>query len=109
MYKVKIYNEHQMGAMLNSGKMQFENFYKDELITFLKFSINENKRLKHDKENLIKYLEDKIKETKEHKEFIYKNYDIFNNELPKKSFDEDILLIRKYKDILERVKSGKYE
>ncbi len=63
-----------------------------------------------EKENkLIKYLEDKIKEKEEHKDFIYKNYDIFNNELAKKSFDEDILLIEKYQDILESLKSGKYE
>ena len=57
MYKVKTYNEYQIRAMLQSGKMQYENFYKDELITFLKFSVEENKKSKGKQEDFIKWLE----------------------------------------------------
>lgn len=57
MYKVKVYNEYQMREMLNSGKMQYENFYKDELISFLKFSVDENKNL-----NKYKKLVDDVSE-----------------------------------------------
>lgn len=64
MYKVKTYNEHQIKAMLESGKMQYENFYKDELITFLKFSVKENKKLKNANEKFIKWLEKEKKQSK---------------------------------------------
>ena len=61
MYKVKMYNEHQIRAMLNSDKMQYENFYKDELITFLKFSVKENQQLKQQLEQKSKAIENMSK------------------------------------------------
>ena len=61
----------------------------------------ENDSLNQDKENLIKYLEDKIKELKDAKEF--------TDKVIQESSAYESGTIDAYQDILERVKSGKYE
>ena len=69
--------------------------------------LNECEQRKKNQENLIKYIEDKIEEIKEHEDFIIKY--LSNHPLAKKSIDEDIILEKSYKDLLERIKNNNYE
>lgn len=53
------------------------------------------KVLQKEKDNLIKYLKHKVK--------------IFENRVMEHGFDDDIIKMGCYQDILEKVKSGKYD
>lgn len=69
--------------------------------------IKEIMRLEREKQNekkLIKYLEDKIKLEKIKQKFLYENE---NSKLVEKATVNSS--IRSYREILERIKSGKYD
>lgn len=64
-------------------------------------------KLKKDKENLIKYIEDKITEIKEFSNFVMNYYS--SHPLAKKTIDENLQIEKTYQDLLERIKSNNYE
>lgn len=77
-----------------------DGFEIDSILYYLK----QNKQMKQKKYNLIKYLEDSIKELKKAQRILYENINI---KLVEKATVNSS--IRSYQDILERLKSGKYE
>lgn len=58
----RILNKYHIKNMLLSGKTQFENFYKEELIQFCKVAKAEIEQASKEKQELIDYLKEKIKE-----------------------------------------------
>lgn len=88
----------ELKADATNGKENFCYISENKLLAIKELA----KREHEEKENLIKYLEDKIKELKS---------TIFENSIT--SEDIELILLRTqlscFEDILEKVKSGKYE
>ena len=58
----RILNKYHIKNMLLSGKTQFENFYKEELIQFCKVATAEIEQASKEKQELIDYLKEQKKE-----------------------------------------------
>lgn len=72
--------------------------------------MNKEKFRKQNKENLIKYIEDKIEECDRNIEETKKWLEIEEvNQSAKNDLHLARIVKRNYKDLLERIKSGKYE
>ena len=56
----RILNKYHIKNMLLSGKTQFENFYKEELIQFCKVAKAEIEQASKEKQELINYLKEQI-------------------------------------------------
>ena len=72
----RILNKYHIKNMLLSGKTQFENFYKEELIQFCKVAKAEIEQASKEKQELIDYLKEQIKLCKKAQQLALKSKNI---------------------------------
>lgn len=119
---MKYYNHFELESVLKNANTNFDNFYKYELIEMLNIArklINSDDKLTYEqgytagfnhnveivenlekeKKDLIRYLEDKIKE----------HLELMNSSEYESCQILELTRCQAYQDILERLKSDKYE